>query len=173
VQRDRRRSTTLRLGLVTSLLLATACGSETDPPRSADTAVPTGRAPADREASPEEPDVQEDASTEPRVLTETDDGSTVTLTAGDEVALHLSSDWVWDEPRFTGDAIELTRVDHFVDPGYAEWRIAALTTGEVELTASGEPNCGDPADCPARTVRIVIEVAEQPEATGLDAPGWL
>jgi predicted secreted protein len=168
VQRVGGRPLTLRpVRLVTVLLLAAGCGSGPGAPPPADAPSPTQEEPQ----GDAEPHAQEDGPGGASVISETDDGSSVALHQGDEVALRLASDWLWDEPQLSGDAIEITRVDHLVDPGYAEWRLAAATPGEVELTASGEPNCGDAGRCPERTVRIVIEVAGPPEATDLDVSG--
>jgi predicted secreted protein len=92
-------------------------------------------------------------------LTDADDGATFALVVGEERALQLDSAWAWDEPATDSPTIVLTRVDHLVDPGYAEWIVAATQPGSATLVARGAPNCDDPAACPERTIRLTIEVS--------------
>jgi hypothetical protein len=49
-------------------------------------------------------------------------------------------------------------VDHLVDPGFAEWLVAGSELGTATLAVTGDSNCGDPAACPPRTVRLAFRV---------------
>jgi hypothetical protein len=110
-------------------------------------------------------DVAPEAGEPHDVLTEDDDGRRVTLGLGEELPLRLGGDWDWSEPRVDGAAVALTPVSHLVDPGFTEWLVQARADGVAHLAVDGEPACGNPGACPARTVRIRLEVG------GADAPG--
>jgi hypothetical protein len=116
----------------------------------------------DTTGAPEAPDVAtggtESSPAAAEALTEADDGGTVALALGEERPLRLDSAWSW-EPVAGSPAIALTRVDHLVDPGYAEWLVGGVQPGAATLTARGEPNCGDPVDCPPRTLALTVEVS--------------
>ena len=90
----------------------------------------------------------------PPVLTQADDGRLISLTIGAEVPLRLDSSWAWDQPAVDRDAVALTQVDYFADPGFMEWIVTALRPGDAAVTATGAPNCGDESRCPPMEVRI-------------------
>lgn len=94
----------------------------------------------------------------PAILTDEDDGRVVSLAIGSETSLQLNSAWFWDEPEVQGDAVVLTRVDYFTDPGFMEWIVSAQQPGSAVVTAHGEPNCDDASRCPPRDVTITFEV---------------
>lgn len=95
----------------------------------------------------------------PPILTDQDDGRSVSLSLGTEISLQLDSAWFWDEPVIQGDdAVELTRVDYFTDPGFMEWIVTAQRAGTAVVTVTGEPNCDDVSNCPSRTVTFTIHV---------------
>lgn len=94
----------------------------------------------------------------PSVLTDEDDGRSVVLPLGSELSLRLDSAWFWDDPVVQGDAVELTRVDYFTDPGFMEWIVTTSQPGDAVLTTTGEPNCDDLSQCPARTIDIRFQV---------------
>jgi hypothetical protein len=94
----------------------------------------------------------------PAVVTQADDGRLIGLSVGAEVPLRLDSAWAWDQPAVDGDAVALTQVDYFVDPGYMEWIVTALGPGDATITASGLPNCGDDFRCPPMDIRIGFRV---------------
>lgn len=106
----------------------------------------------------------EDEPTDPTVdpaadvLTEEDDGRRVGLGVGDEVALRLSNEWAWEQPRVEGAAIMLSPVDYLVDPGFVEWAVTGQEAGVAALTVEGEPACPDEASCPPLTVELTFEV---------------
>ncbi|MFA9431824.1 hypothetical protein [Egicoccus sp. AB-alg2] len=93
------------------------------------------------------------------LVTEDDDGRTIPLTVGDLLVVRLSSAWSWDQAGATG-ALEITPVDHFADPGYAEWHVTAGAAGPAELAFDGSPNCADEQACPPRTVTVSLDVLE-------------
>lgn len=94
------------------------------------------------------------------LLTEADDGRRVEVVVGQEVSLQLSHDWDWADPVVvSGAAPQITPVDHLVDPGYREWLIAPEQEGELELTVDGTGACGDPQQCPDRTLTITLVAA--------------
>lgn len=88
-------------------------------------------------------------------ITQADSGKSFRVPRGGEATLRLSNRWRWSDPRASGDAIELTPVEYFVDPGFREWSIAARARGTVTIRAAGEPNC---ASCTARRFRVTIVV---------------
>jgi hypothetical protein len=130
--------------------------------------VATQAAPTERpspELSPTDPDTptESDAMSQspepaPPILTDEDDGRSVGLALGTETSLRLDSAWFWDEPSIQGDAVELTRVDYFTDPGFMEWIVTARQSGDAVLTATGEPNCDDGSQCPPRSIDIRFRV---------------
>ncbi len=104
--------------------------------------------------------MSQSADPAPSVLTDKDDGRTVSFAVGEETSLRLDSAWFWDEPLVQGDAVELTRVDYLTDPGFMEWIVTAQRTGTAVVTASGEPNCDDVSQCPPRSIEISFRVTE-------------
>jgi predicted secreted protein len=94
----------------------------------------------------------------PAVVTQADDGRLISLTVGAEVPLRLESSWAWDRPTIGGDAVALTQVDYFADPGFMEWIVTALRPGDSNVVATGVPNCGDESQCPPMEVHISFRV---------------
>jgi predicted secreted protein len=131
-------------------------GTETaEPTRTGQTAEPTtveSRTPrqdADMTTSPE---------LVPAVVTQADDGRLINLTVGAEVSLRLESPWALDHPAADSDAVALTQVEYFVDPGFMEWIVTAVQPGDAAVTASGAPNCSDESRCPPMEFRISFRV---------------
>jgi hypothetical protein len=75
----------------------------------------------------------------PGVITEADSGESFTLAQGAETNLRLTSDRSWSEPTVSGEAVELTRVDYFQDPGFSEWVVQAVGPGTATIAARGGP----------------------------------
>jgi hypothetical protein len=75
----------------------------------------------------------------PRTITEADSGASFTLAPGAETSLRLSSDRTWSEPAVSGDAVELSRVDYFQDPGFSEWTVLAVSAGTASISSRGTP----------------------------------
>ena len=61
------------------------------------------------------------------------------LAKGDSATLRLSNRWRWSEPRVSTNAVELTPVEYFVDPGFREWTIDARTSGRATIRSVGKP----------------------------------
>lgn len=142
--------------LAIGLLLA-GCGTSTAPegtgstPTSDSTPSATDNTPSTTDATSPTSDATTDGATmtqtpeEPlgagAVLTPEDDGATVRLMVGEEVSVQLAPPWDTAEPvSEDADVVEVVRVDHFTDPGYAEFTLLALGTGEarVQVQAEGE-----------------------------------
>lgn len=176
-----RQSGSFRTAITVSLVviaLVGCGGTEPDPPgtTASSPAEPASPEPSPTESivteapptirpSPTEPvtptkgdDMSQSPEPAPPILTDVDDGRSIGLALGAETSLRLDSAWFWDEPVIQGDAIELTRVDYFTDPGFTEWIVTARQPGDAVLTATGEPNCDDPSQCPPRTVDIRFQV---------------
>jgi predicted secreted protein len=97
----------------------------------------------------------------PAVITAADSGATISLPVGGETSLRLSSDWVWEEPVVDGDAVQLAVVNYIQDPGFSEWVVMAVGSGEATITLSGTAACAGQdgcADAPQDfQVRITVE----------------
>jgi hypothetical protein len=146
------------LAAVLAAGLLAACGGDDDalvpeqPTPRPEVTVSQDPAPPGTPAAPPAPDE----------LTEAQDGRVVSMAVGQEIPLRLSSSWEWQEPEVDpqGEAVvSLSPVDHLSDPGFREWLVTAAAPGTAELVSRGEPACGDPAACPPRELRLVVEVA--------------
>lgn len=86
-------------------------------------------------------------------LTEADHGTTLTLAPGEEATLRLAPPFQDAEPVVDDPSIvELVVVEHFADPGYAEYGVLAGTSGSttVRATADGQPEF---------TLQVVVEAS--------------
>jgi hypothetical protein len=153
--------------VVVALVALSACGSADPTP--AQTGAP-GMTTGDIVTTDEQPSQPEDTMTDdpgagdpeaelPEPLTEADDGAWVELALGDEIAWRLSSDWDWEEPVADSGSVQFVPVDYFADPGYREWLVVGAAPGTAELSARGASACGDPQECPDRTVTITVDVS--------------
>ena len=70
-------------------------------------------------------------------ITQAASGQTFHLAQGEPATLRLASRWRWSEPRVSSNAVELTPVEYFVDPGFLEWTIEAHRAGRVTISATG------------------------------------
>lgn len=70
-------------------------------------------------------------------LTPDNAGETVQLTTGDSMPLRLQSGLAYNVATLDPDIVEVIPVDHFDDPGYAEWLLEATGPGTTEVVASG------------------------------------
>jgi hypothetical protein len=107
----------------------------------------------------------EDAAPAPETggaITAADTGESFTLALGDETSLRLSSEYVWEEPAVDGEAVELSPVDYFQDPGFSEWLVRAARRGTVAISSLGTPACEGEHGCPDEPARfqVTITVAE-------------
>jgi hypothetical protein len=120
-------------------VLAEGCGDEAARERGAEATPPPAPAPA------------------PRTITERDSGASFTLAQGAETGLRLSGEYTWSEPAVSGDAVQLTRVDYFQDPGFSEWVVQAVSAGTVTIAARGTPAGAGGSGAPLRfQVKIVV-----------------
>jgi hypothetical protein len=94
------------------------------------------------------------SSATPRPITERSSGKTFRLAKGATATLRLSNRWEWTEPRVSTEAVELTPVEYFVDPGFREWTVEARRRGRATIRATGRA-C---AACATRGFRIVVVV---------------
>jgi predicted secreted protein len=96
------------------------------------------------------------------VVTLRDSGKTFTVRTGRELTLRLTERYRWTGPRVRGNAVRLTPVDYFRDPGYLEWSIDALAHGTARIAATGYAESGtrgcDPGPCSPRLFRVTIVV---------------
>jgi hypothetical protein len=93
----------------------------------------------------------------PQMITELASGSSFALAAGAETRLRLSGKYEWSEPTVRGEAVELTRVDYFRDPGYSEWTVLAVRPGTATIEARGTPACAGQG-CPDTPLRFQVEL---------------
>ena len=92
-------------------------------------------------------------------ITQAASGKTLRMSKGENAILRLSNRWQWSEPRVSSDAIELTPVDYFVDPGFREWTIEPRKRGRATIRALGRPNCSACADATRRFVLTIVVAA--------------
>lgn len=85
-------------------------------------------------------------------ITQASSGKTFHLVKGESATLRLTNRWQWSEPHASSDAVELTPVEYFVDPGFREWTIDAQRTGRVTVRATGT-GC---TDCVRTSRRLVV-----------------
>ncbi|MGH3010447.1 MAG: hypothetical protein ACRDMY_01185 [Gaiellaceae bacterium] len=98
----------------------------------------------------------------PDVIDAADSGQTFELPLAAETSLRLSSEYSWEEPELSGDAVELTPVDYLQDPGFSEWLVRGARPGSVTISSVGTPACAGQHDCPDEPFRfqVTITVAE-------------
>jgi hypothetical protein len=101
------------------------------------------------------------AATAPRVVTLRDSGKTLTARKGVHLELRLPESERWVGPRVLGDAVRLTRIEFFRDPGYLAWSVVAVARGTARVTAVGygesSRSC-DPGPCAPRLLRVTFVV---------------
>jgi hypothetical protein len=110
----------------------------------------------------EDPVAGDGATEPPDAITAADSGETYTLAPGDETSLRLSGEYEWEEPAVSGDAVELSPVDYFQDPGFSEWLVRAVRPGSAKISSTGMPACAGQHGCPDDPIefQVTITVAE-------------
>jgi hypothetical protein len=93
-------------------------------------------------------------------ITQAASGKTFRLAKGETATLRLSNRWHWSQPRTSTNAVELTRVDYFTDPGFGEWLVKARARGEAVIRSVGKPNCSD-CELAVRHFRVTILVGSR------------
>jgi hypothetical protein len=71
------------------------------------------------------------------VATEDDVDEPLVLAVGESVSLRLSQDPGYNVGTMDPSVVVVTPVDHFDDPGYAEWLIEPVSAGTTEVVATG------------------------------------
>ena len=109
-----------------------------------------------------EPGTGDEAVPPPDAIDAADSGRTFTLAQGAETSLRLSSEYSWEEPGLSGDAVELSPVDYLQDPGFTEWLVRGVRPGTAVISSEGTPACAGQHGCPDEpvTFRVTIVVAE-------------
>lgn len=94
----------------------------------------------------------------PRVITNADNGTTITLTRGTCATLSLDTKEVWETPRSSGRAVRVFDVPTFVPD--QKWALAADHRGRATITTTGVPDCDPGEPCPLyiRTFKVTIDV---------------
>jgi hypothetical protein len=96
------------------------------------------------------------------VITQRDSGESFTTRMGDPLTVRLTERYRWTRPRVTGDAVRLTQVDYFRDPGFREWTVRTHAVGTSRITAVGYAEPGtrgcDPGPCAPHLFRVTIVV---------------
>lgn len=125
-------------------------GCDTDGPATpAPTGAPTSGAPVEeddtgRTAAATDADTHTGGTGAPpelgagALLTNTDAGALVRLSPGEEVVLRLTPPLQGDEPDVADpEVVEVVPVQHFADPGYAEYELLALAPGRTTVSVAG------------------------------------
>ncbi len=91
----------------------------------------------------------------PRMITNADDGRTLTLAGGECATLSLDPKEIWDTPWASGRAVRV-----FDFPTFApdqRWALAAGRRGSATITSTGVPNCDPGEPCPLyiRTFTVI------------------
>jgi hypothetical protein len=89
----------------------------------------------------------------PRTITVADSGKTFVVRPGAKIALRLSGQWVWSDPRTRSASVHLTPIEYFRYPGFQEWTVAALQRGRATIVATGQR-----PDASTRRFRVTIVV---------------
>ena len=74
-------------------------------------------------------------------ITQASSGKTFHLAKGQSATLRLTNRWRWTEPRASSNAVVLTPVEYYVDPGFREWTIDAKHAGRATIRALGGVAC--------------------------------
>ena len=88
------------------------------------------------------------------VITDADGNRTVTVKVGREVNLRLRPPPSWDFPSATGPAVDISQVDYFQDPGFAEYVLRGVSPGTVVVSSSGLRQDGGKAVRFEVTIRV-------------------
>jgi hypothetical protein len=98
----------------------------------------------------------------PPTITEADSGESFSLPRDSQTSLRLSGEYLWSEPKVRGDAVQLTPVNYFQDPGFSEWSVLAVRPGTATIAAQGTPACAGEAGCADDPLGVQIEIVVAP-----------
>lgn len=99
-------------------------------------------------------------------ITNADQGTTVTLHAGQCATLSLDPEWVWDTPRSSSRAVLVYDVPTFVPDQV--WGLQAGPAGTAKITSTGRPDCDPGEVCPmiVRLFEVDIRIVPSSPAAG-------
>jgi len=94
----------------------------------------------------------------PRMITNADNGKTITLTRGECATLSLDTKEVWETPKSSSRAVRVFDIPTFVPD--QKWALAAVVRGSATITSTGVPDCDPGVPCPLyiRTFTVHINV---------------
>jgi hypothetical protein len=165
---SQRRAATVGMAVIGSMLVLAGCASDgsgqareasgasatttTSPkPSPPETSSPSGSPTSGTEdppsagtASPSAPPSDLPASgTAPHdlLLTIKDSERIVQLGVGGSVSVRLDGPWAWRGPLVDGNAVTVTEVNFFADPGYSEWTVVGARPGHAIVKIIGEASC--------------------------------
>jgi hypothetical protein len=90
-------------------------------------------------------------------ITQAASGKTFHLAKGQTATLRLTNRWRWTEPHASSNAVVLTPVEYYVDPGFREWTIDANHAGRATIRALGSVACV-PCTLAARRFAVTVVV---------------
>jgi hypothetical protein len=82
----------------------------------------------------------------PRMITNADNGTTITLTQGECATLSLDTKEVWKTPQSSSGAVRVFDIPTFVPD--QKWALAADERGSATITSTGVPDCDPGEVCP-------------------------
>jgi hypothetical protein len=82
----------------------------------------------------------------PRMITNADDGTTITLVRGECATLSLDTQEVWKTPQSSSAAVRVFDIPTFVPDQM--WALAADHDGSATITTTGVPDCDPGEVCP-------------------------
>ncbi|MDP2711193.1 MAG: hypothetical protein Q8O56_08230 [Solirubrobacteraceae bacterium] len=95
---------------------------------------------------------------DPKTITNDDNGTTVTLRQGQCATLRLDPDFVWDTPKASNRNVKVYDIPTLVPD--QTWGLLALGSGFTTITSSGAPDCDPGEICPPflRLFEVKIQV---------------
>lgn len=84
------------------------------------------------------------------IITNADEGKTITLAKGAVAYLQLGTQLRWGDPTVTGNAVTVSPAGAADPATGSKWTIAAVATGQATIRDSGGPICptGPMIACP-------------------------
>jgi len=90
-------------------------------------------------------------------ITQDDTDRDLAITHGTRAELRLRDDYTWSEPEIAGPG-ELVPVTPPDDAGYVAWELVTSGPGNLVISATGTPDCGD-ADCSQEDLPFAVSIA--------------
>lgn len=92
------------------------------------------------------------------VITEGDNGHTVSLAVGQHAALRLDDRSTWAAPRADGTAVRLIPAPTHQGAAFHEWTVQAVARGRATIVSQSRPRCSPGAVCPGVVVAYSVTV---------------